>query len=247
MDLLICHVRSEKFLELLQSLEEFEIWNADSAADFATALVQEHGIACAVVQTETLEKPWLKLLDSAMASFPFLNVLYSCASGSPEQGLRFSIVQGNPADPGGFDKVAAYLRSCACKDKRIHQRFDWPLEGTLRVSDTLWRRYRVRAISASGAFLEADGVPPAAGTSAMLSIRFADFSLLSDVEVMQPREATPTLPRGFGVRFTSLTEGSQRVVDHIVQDELVRHLLGDSSVETPIIGQPAKPLGTEPA
>jgi hypothetical protein len=181
-------------------------------------------VLCAVLHCRTVEGYTESFMSSLTASFPLLNVVLIVEEGPGVPGGSVIQFSGNPEDSALFERIAAHIRTLERRDKRLHQRFDWPLVGRFAMAGFPEKRLHVRSLSASGAFLEASGPSPIPGTQATVSIEFKDFTLLTSCEVLAPRPPAGNLPAGFGIRFTGLTEGSRKVVDTIVQDELIRIL-----------------------
>ncbi len=221
----VCFSRSTAFRELLGGLGGDEVIFLESMREFAAALVEGRGIVCALVHLRTPDDAWIRLLSSAKASFPFLDMALVLEEGGITGTSFASLFRGDPAEDRLFGEIVRHIQSLECRDKRGKQRFDWPLEGTLHIVDGSQASYKVRSISASGAFLEVSQDHPRPGMRGMLSIRFQDFSVWTSVEILPARSQTGSLPEGFGVRFIDLTEGSQRVIDRLVQDELLRQLI----------------------
>jgi hypothetical protein len=72
---------------------------------------------------------------------------------------------------------------------------------------------------------------------ATLRIQFLDFQLLTGCQSLEKRPPAGVLPAGFGVRFTDLSDASRKVVDSIIEDELIMSLTEpDKPLKPPSIG-----------
>ena len=60
-------------------------------------------------------------------------------------------------------------------------------------------------------------------------MRFGNFRLQTDCEVLDARRASSNLPAGFAARFTGLDPEGQALLDRIVRDALVQALLEPES------------------
>ncbi len=212
---------------MLSALPDVEVTAARGVKGLASCLVENPGASCVIVHLRKPAESWIHFLSSIRESFLYVKTALILEEG---QALIPEVrhFKGDPTKPGTFKELSAFIASLKGLQKRGRQRFDWPLNGTLRTADGWTRSYRVRLISASGAFLETPTETPPPGLKASLTVSFRDFSILTEVEVLSARHGTRQ-GSGFGVRFLSLTEGSQRVIDHIVKDGLMKHLLHPGS------------------
>jgi len=223
MNRIVCFTRSEPFRALARSLAGFSVSVLETTAELAKRIVEETDLLCLVVHLPSREPYWDRFFSSLKLSFPLLNVLI--VRPDQEGGeLPYPSLLGSPEDPALSGKVAAFLQSLQTKEKRRHQRFDWPLMGSWVRKGESERSFRVRSISSSGAFLESESFFPAAGTTATLRIQFLDFQLLTGCQALEKRAPAGALPAGFGVRFTDLSDASRKVVDSIIEDELIMSL-----------------------
>lgn len=223
MNRIVCFTKSEPFRSAVANLRGFTAAVFDNTADLAKRIVEETELLCLVVHMPSWDPYWERFFSSLKLSFPLLNVLVVQAEPGGRD-VPFPVVTGAPGTPELKEKVTAFLESLRTKEKRRHQRFDWPLVGAWTVKGQEERSFRVRSISSSGAFLESESFYPAAGTMATLRIQFLDFQLLTGCQALERRAPTSVLPAGFGVRFTDLSDASRKVVDSIIADELIMSL-----------------------
>jgi hypothetical protein len=203
----------------LAALSDFLVLETRSPAELARRLVGEPDILCLVLQSG-LQLPE-GFLESLQASFPVLPV--------------FLVPDGPSA--GELADLAARIASLRRQERRQNPRFDWPLRGSLSLPGAEPETYDLRALSASGAFLQCPGPCLPAGSRGRLRVQFRNFSLETGCEVLDTRRASSNLPDGFGVRFTGLSEDAQAHLDRIVRDALVRALLEpESEPELPSLG-----------
>jgi hypothetical protein len=224
MERIVCYSRSRQFRDWCGGIPEYEHLGVDTTADLASRLVEERDVLCAILHFRSLDEYAERLLASLAASFPLLHIVLVLEQGQGRVAGSIAQFYGDPGDPALLERLVTHIRSLERKDKRSRQRFDWPLVGHLSVAGGPEQSLRVRSISSSGAFLEASGPTPIPGVEATISIEFADFSILTTCEILPPRPPAGKFPAGFGVRFKDLTEGSQKIIDAIVHDELIRSL-----------------------
>jgi len=230
MNTIICCSPSARFLKTLSGIPDHEVIAASNVRELASRMVENPGASCVMVHLRKPAAVWSKFLTSVGQSFLYVEIAFIVETGRVVLPDGFTLFRGDPEDPDVFKEISSYVLSLKNLPKRGRQRFDWPLNGTLTTGDGKTRSCRVRQLSASGAFLEAASDIPPSGLKATLSVRFKDFSIFTEVEVLGSRmgygnQGPGNQGPGFGVKFLSLTEGSQRVIDSIVKDELMRHLL----------------------
>ena len=117
------------------------------------------------------------------------------------------------------------------ENQRKHHRVDWPITGTLLGADADSSvPCRVSSVSASGAYLQ--GIPQwmESGARGTIAIRFGDFSVMSSYRVERIIDGNE---RGAGIRFIDMTPASQRLIERIVNDEIVKLLVHPGSETTP--------------
>jgi hypothetical protein len=225
MERILCFSASEEFKKRLEGIENVVLTIAESTEDLARLAVDDPTLTCVVINVREADDFWIGFLRSMGSHLPILPLLLILDGGSmPDLGSTVEIIIRRPLDPEIFAWIEALLRTAGRRGKRSHQRFDWPLKGTLHIGDVV-RVFRVREIGAGGAFLECADDPPEPGTYGTILIEFQDFSVLSSCLTLPMRSAAGRFPAGFGVQFTDLTEWSRKVIDRIVSDELVRQLL----------------------
>jgi hypothetical protein len=225
MERILCFSASDEFKNRINALESVELVFADVPADLAREAVEDPSLGFVVIHREKIDGFWGGLISSLSSVLPLLRVLVVLEKmDAPDMGAGVEIIRGRPSDPEVFKRIQAHINAAVPGEKRKSQRFDWPLRGTLRQEDRV-EVYRVREISAGGAFLECGAGAPAPGTNATILIEFKDFSVLSGCLTLSLRPATERLPSGFGIQFTDLTEWSRKAIDRIVSDELVQRLL----------------------
>lgn len=188
-----------------------------------------------LIQLRSIDDAWTAFLESVQKSFPFLDagVIASEGQQSLPEGMAF--LDGTLPENELFQLISRHVTASMGKERRKHHRFDWPLRGILS-DDSAENQYRVRSISAGGAYLEADSAPQT-NTVGTLRIEFQNFSLTAHCEVLSPRQASSNLPPGFGVRFVDLSPDAERRIDDIVNDALMHTLLSpQAAAPVPSIG-----------
>jgi hypothetical protein len=194
-----------------------------SLHDLSVRLVDEQDVRIVIVQDRVAEES-PGFLSTLKRSFPHLDVVV--VTENPDANLPPGILRLD----GSLDRAAQraiFHGVCGIiqREQRTKARFDWPLKGQVSLDGETWKTLNVRSLSASGAFLEYEGSLAASGTVAELRTEFQDVSLHTSCEILDVRQPTTILPRGFGVRFIGLPRSTVRSIDAIVRNALLTALL----------------------
>jgi hypothetical protein len=220
------------------ALPGYEIVAAAGMNELAGAIVEQSPVVAVVIEKRELDEQFRRLLFSLKLSFPMLP---GCLISSPlterlPDGYHLLAAGANEEETAA--KIGEFVAASGFADRRDRPRFDWPLQGLLSFDREHWQKHKLWALSADGAFLEAAGSPPAAGSKGFLRITFRNSRLVTHCEVLDPRQASSRLPAGFAVRFTLLSQDSKRLLDRIVQDTLVQTLLEpETEPDIPSLGE----------
>ena len=230
MDAVLLYAGGPETRNTLAALDAYRVLEAGTPAELTRLLAGEPDILCLVIQ-EGPELP-AGFLESLKASFPVLSVYLLPARPSA----------------GELGDLAARIAPLHRLERRGKPRFDWPLRGYLSLTGAQEEAYDLRALSASGAFLQCPGPCPQAGSRGRLRVLFQNFSLQTGYEVLDTRRASSNLPDGFGVRFTDLSDEARSRLERIVRDALVRALLEpESEPQLPSLGDDELlPVGFQP-
>ncbi len=115
--------------------------------------------------------------------------------------------------------------------RRRFSRVSWPLKvkiefaGSSRESLT----ENVLSVSCSGAYVSSATYIPKEKDQLDLTISFKLFKLFTNAEVVWVNDGVqkPDLPKGFAVEFVNIGAASQKVMDDIIKDEIVKKVLVD--------------------
>ena len=221
------HALSKRLVEAAAPGREVII--ADTTRQMVEAVVYRRNVISVVVELDGALEEDGKLLRSFIRLFPTIVVTVVTDTGGlpftlPDEAVLVHIAQAE-------EEIIASLREAIVPrvqpNRRQFNRFDWPLKAVLGGDPNAEPRHRIRALSAGGAFLERSGANPEPGTVESITIRFGNFSLTTQCEVLHPRRASSSLPDGFGICFVDLTPKAEAVVEKIVNDALVEVLLGE--------------------
>ena len=211
--------------------------------ELATEIVAGRNLLAAVIQTEELPSDLEQLLRSIRRHFPILPVLFVTDSDLPaEIDGQYSHISGSLGSEELSETLKTRLSELATRDRRRYNRYDWPLKGSILASgsprtgapaataDDEASQFRIRSLSAGGAFLEQRDGMPTPGTDITLRVCFQDSSFTSECHVLERRMASSNLPPGQGVQFTSLSDRAREIIDRIVSDALMT-ILFDPNAE----------------
>lgn len=203
----------------------FETTVLSSPAELARSLVQRSRPRCLVIEAPHVRADLLDLLTSIAECYPLLPVCLVSARRPAGWPDRFPHIESGESPEKPAEAIRRLVSVSAVEDRRQKDRFDWPLQGFLTLDGRDWRKHALWALSSGGAFLESRSLPPSAGARGRLRIMFQNSSFTTQCEILDVRQASSSLPPGFAVRFSSLNEASERLIDRIVRDALLQKLM----------------------
>lgn len=183
------------------------------------------------------------LLRSIRHHFPILPVVFVTDIDIPgDIDGRYERIPDGMSNTDLTATLRSRLGELATRDRRRYHRYDWPLTGSViappqHATGPQETPFRIRSLSAGGAFLEQQPGMPDPGTDIILRVCFQDSSFSTDCHVLERRMASSNLPPGQGVQFTSLSDAARELIDRIVSDALMKILLDPGAEpEVPTIG-----------
>ena len=218
--------------ELQELLDDCELLTVSTKLALVESLIEEIDLFWLLIQLERVDDEWHSFLDSVKKSFPILDSGIVALPGAGAIPDGYDFIDGNLNNNQISEEIQKRLSHISAGNRRMHHRFDWPLRGYLSADTEEHSEYRVRSISAGGAYLETR-VYPERGSTGNLRIEFQNFSLHTPCEILGPRQASSNLPPGFGVRFVGLSPDVEQRIDKIVNDALI-HTLLEPEAETPV-------------
>ena len=238
MDSVIVYAQSLDPGLIQTSVGEFVIRHTYGKKELIQAVVEETDVVCLIIQQDYLDSDLKEFLIILREKIPVLLVSVITQNGMDRlpQGYRFIDSTLNEEDLK--KEIRQFVSNVSSTNRRGKHRFDWPLRGYLNTQGEDWREYRVRSLSASGAFFECTERFPKPRTQGRLRILFGKCQLSVDCEIRDPRQASSNLPAGFGIRFVDLDPASADILDRIIKNALVATLTGEDT-------EPAVPTLTE--
>lgn len=114
--------------------------------------------------------------------------------------------------------------------RRMYSRVNWPLNVTVAnmIDKTKQKLERhILSISGNGAYVCSDTDIPAKDEMLVLTISFKDFKLFTEAKVVwtNDKNQKPDYPAGFAVVFKDIGVASQRIIDNIIKDKLLKDIL----------------------
>lgn len=240
METVVLYARAISRETVQAAAPEREVVVAETTRQMVESVVHRKDVVSVVVEIDGAVDEDVRLLGSFIRLFPTIVV----AVVADQTELPFPLPKGAVLVPieQSEEQIRTSLREAilprAHPDRRQFNRFDWPLQATLGGKPSDNPTHRVRALSAGGAFLERSGKNPEPGTVEDITIRFGNFALSTQCEVLNPRQASSSLPDGFGIRFVHLSPKAEEIIEKIVNDALVQVLLGeDEEPEIPSLDE----------
>jgi hypothetical protein len=210
-----------------------------SSDALAREIVSGRNLLAVIVQIEELPEELEQLLRSIRRHFPILPVLFVTDAELPtEIDGDYAHISSSLEEGALTARLRERLADIATKDRRRYNRYDWPLTGSISgESSDEGTPFRIRSLSAGGAFLEQRSGMPEPGSTVTLRVYFQDCSFTTACHVLERRMASSNLPPGQGVQFTSLSEEARTIIDRIVRDALMTILLDPTAEpEVPTLG-----------
>lgn len=213
-----------------------------STPALAREVVAGRDLLAVVVQVDELAEDLEQLLRSIRRHFPILPVLFVTDTDLPaEINGEYAHISSSLTAGELTARLRERLAEIATRDRRRYNRYDWPLTGSMLGPEGEPQNetpFRIRSLSAGGAFLEQRAGMPQPGSTVTLRVCFQDSSFTSECHVLERRMASSNLPPGQGVQFTSLSDQAQAVIDRIVSDALMTILLDPTAEpDVPTLGE----------
>ena len=205
-----------------------------SKAELARTLVSEENIRCLIADIPDLNDEYINFFSSVKKSFPVLE----CAVLTAETGKMidgFEII--NTSENNYISAVRDFIENSKNRNKRVANRFSWPLSAWFSQNNTDWQDLEIFSLSSGGAYLKTDSIFPNGGDKGKLKINFANFSLESDCEVVDSQSRSSNYPFGFGIKFTSLTKEGILVLNKLINNAVIKILMEpETEPEIPSLG-----------
>lgn len=113
-------------------------------------------------------------------------------------------------------------------ERRRFNRIQWPLTASIKAGfHDEEEKKNVLSLSGGGAYIKSEEFLPREGDKLLIEINFKDFKFLTDCEVvwLNDRAQRKDLPRGFAIRFVDPTPSSQKIIDSIIRDRLMKTMM----------------------
>jgi len=213
-----------------EALPEVAVSTVYARRTLVEAILANAQLIGAVVEPDASDD-WPAFLASIRRSFPLIPLLVlsdACTDG-------YTCVDPELPREQLVRVMADFHSAPRPTERRRYHRYEWPLRATIAGSSTV---HRIHEISAGGAFLEPVSPIPEPRTECEIQIRFQNFTMTTNCEILDPRHVSSRAAPGFGVRFTALSGTAEEFIDSVVTDALARVLLDPTSVpEVPSIDE----------
>ncbi len=220
--------------KILVFSENIKIKNTDSMEvkyiytkdNLARILVSEESIKCLIAEVPKISEEDFLFFNSIKMNFPMLEAaLITMETEKTVHG--YNIINLN--DEAYYDKMEEFIINSHNRNKRVSNRFSWPLTAWFSENDVDWEELEIFSISSGGAYLKSDSVFPGGGRRAKVKINFANFSLESECEVVDSQSRSSNYPFGFSIKFTSISEEGRIVLNRLINDAVVKILMEPES------------------
>ncbi|MFO7849026.1 MAG: PilZ domain-containing protein [Spirochaetia bacterium] len=200
-----------------------QVRQASSRRELCNAIVHEEGISAAVVDIEKISEDSKEFIVSLHSHFPLLKIGIISPVRISGENIEWLEEDEDPEKiPASFYR---FIEGEFPQNRRSHHRFDWILHGYLDGEHKEEDKYRVRSLSAGGAFLESSTRFHEPGTLTTIRITFRNFQMFAECTILEGRAPSDSLPSGFGVRFVNLQERSRDTINRMINDAVFQILI----------------------
>ncbi len=208
---------------------EEEILTFTDKHNLVKAIIMEQDINCLIMQIKRINLDYQDFCSSLKKHFPLIRLGIICALDADVNTDRYAVIDSRKYDEDILEDMKQFIVSSSADNMRGHNRFSWILNGSLQDETGVWRDYQIYSISAGGAFLKCGSGALEPNQVLPIEIRFRNFKMTADAEILARRASSSTLPEGFGIRFVNLDEDSRDIIDEIVNDALYKVLIDPDS------------------
>ena len=193
---------------------------------------------CLTRYSMSFEERLVSFIDKTNEINPFIiKIVLDCPLDWIEERAelieKYSLIT-LPVDTN-VDKISKLIKDNVYNDeKTIRRRFsrvDWPLNVKISLDGNSKEPMirNVLSISGNGAYISSENFMPRQNDKMTLTISFKDFKLFTDAEVvwLNNDKQKPDLPEGFAVTFIDIGLASQKVIDDIIKDKIIKRVLFD--------------------
>ena len=128
-----------------------------------------------------------------------------------------------------YNKIEEFINNSQNRNKRVSNRFSWPLTAWFSGNDVEWEELEIFSISSGGAISKVKFSFPGGGSRAKVKINFANFSLESECEVVDSQSRSSYYPFGFSIKFTSISDKGRVVLNKLIDDAVIKILMEPES------------------
>jgi hypothetical protein len=186
-------------------------------------IVHEESILGVVMDFNAGDEENKELIVSLHRHFPLLKI--GLISPVEVSGKNVQWIDSGSSEEEFVRAVCRFIRGPYEMNRRDFHRFDWILHGYLDGEVKEEQKFKVRSLSAGGAYLESSLNPPEPGQMRNLRITFQNFQLFAECEILDRRSTSSNLPPGFGVRFLSLHQKTKDLINRIINDAVFQVLM----------------------
>ncbi|MFP4491897.1 MAG: PilZ domain-containing protein, partial [Spirochaetaceae bacterium] len=179
--------------------------------------------AAAIVDVEKINEESKEFIVSLHSHFPLLKIGIISPVEISGENIEWLEEDEDPKKPPS--SLYRFVEEDFPQNRRSHNRFDWILHGYLEGEHKEEDKYRVRSLSAGGAFLESSSRFHEPGKLTSIRITFRNFQMFTECTILERRAPSGSLPPGFGVRFENLQERSRDILNRMISDAVFQILI----------------------
>ena len=191
--------------------------------DLCYKIVNDEDIYGVVVEMDKIDEENKEFIVSLHRHFPLLSI--GAVSPVEVTGENVKWIDRGESDEELSKRLCSFVNESLDRNRREHHRFDWILNAYLDGEQKEDSKYRVRSLSAGGAFLESSQRFPEPGTVTTIRITFQNFQMFAECEILDRRNASSNLPFGFGIRFINIQQKTRDMINRMVNDAVFQILI----------------------
>ena len=227
--IIILYTQSTAVFEFHEVFPDTKIIKVMDKKSLARSFALNKNIYFCLIVLPQINNDFSLFLESLNKSFPLLPVCIITEKQAENRISQYTYINGIIQDTNVIEQIKQFIISIKNTERRKYNRLNWPLKGSLKLSEDTWKDYAVHSISAGGALLKTKKLPALVNTNGTVKIEFQNFIINSECIIVDIRQQSGDLPFGIAIMFTSLSDEAVNIIDKIINDTLIKSLLKEET------------------